>query len=144
MLLPELLRDNFHVSGQDLEKALKYQQKYGGRLEQVLVNMGSLPDDQIPELLSQYLAIPLLDLMHWQEQELPAVDSDVFALLSKQNWLPLKVENQQWTFACTFPLDLTINEWLVKEKINATLYIASESEIQALQAKFTQHIVTEG
>ncbi|WDE03955.1 type II/IV secretion system protein [Thalassomonas viridans] len=142
MQLIELLREKFHVSGPDLEKAVKYQQKYGGRIEQVLVNMGSLPDDQIPELLSQYLNIPLLDLSVWQEQEPPELEADVFELLISKNWLPLKVENNNWTLACLFPLELSINEWLKSQNINAELYLATESDIQALLGKFSQHVST--
>ncbi|WP_281556598.1 GspE/PulE family protein [Thalassomonas sp. RHCl1] len=140
MQLIELLREKFYVSEPDLEKAVKYQQKYGGRLEQILVNMGSLPDDQIPELLSQYLNIPLLDLSVWQELEPPELERDVFEFLTSKNWLPLKIEGNSWTLACLFPLELTINEWLKNQDINVKLFLASESEIQALLGKFSQHI----
>ena len=141
MQLTDLLLNNFQITEADLEKALKYQQKYGGRLEQILVNMGSLPDDQIPHLLSQYLEIPLLDLGQWQDQELASVDADVFELLSSNNWLPLKKQDNSWIFACTFPLELAINEWLVKENIQAELFIASESDIQTLSTKYAQSVV---
>jgi len=141
MQLTDLLRNNFQITEADLEKALKYQQKYGGRLEQILVNMGSLPDDQIQHLLSQYLEIPLLDLGMWQEQKLASVEASVFELLSSNNWLPLKKQDNRWIFACTFPLELAINEWLVKEDIQAELFIASESDIQTLSTKYAQSVV---
>jgi general secretion pathway protein E len=141
MQLTDLLLNNFQITEVDLDKALKYQQKYGGRLEQVLVNMGSLPDDQIPHLLAQYLEIPLLDIGQWQDQELANVDADVFELLSSNNWLPLKKQDNCWIFACTFPLELAVNEWLVKEDIQAELFIASESDIQTLSAKYAQNVV---
>lgn len=142
MQLTQLLRDGFDITAADIDKAIKYQQKYGGRLEQILVNMGSLPDDQVPELLSRYLDIPLLDLSAWEGIELPSVDADDFELLSSKNWLPLKVNDKQWTFACCFPLELSINEWLVSHGITANLFIATESDIQTLSSRFAHHEIT--
>ncbi len=41
------------VQPADLEKAQAYQQKYGGRLEQILVNMGSLASEALPQIYSK-------------------------------------------------------------------------------------------
>jgi general secretion pathway protein E len=38
------------VQAEDLEKAKTYQQKYGGRLEQILVNMGGLASEALPPI----------------------------------------------------------------------------------------------
>ena len=47
MSLETLFADS-GVQVEDLDKARAYQQKYGGRLEQILVNMGSLSSDALP------------------------------------------------------------------------------------------------
>lgn len=143
MDMSQLLRDEFFITQTDLERALSFQQRFGGRLEQILVNMGSLPDDQVPHFLSRYLAIPLFDLFFWQEQVLPKITDEDFKLLLSKNWLPLKVEGNNWQFACVFPLELTINEWLSKKNINAELFIATESDIQSLLSQYEQHTVEE-
>lgn len=136
MQLSQLLRQQFSVSDDDLSRAENYQRKFGGRLEQILVNMGSLPDDKIPELYSQFLALPLIDISVWLEQKMPMLDDGKINFLLEHQWLPLEINNNKWTFACCFPLELAVNEWLNQHQIKATLYIASEADILALSAKF--------
>ena len=139
MQLPELLQDNYKISEQDLDKAINYQKKFGGRLEKILVNMGSLPDDQIPQLLSEYLELPLLDLLYWQEQDNPVVNNEDFEFLVEKSWLPLKISGSTWTFAAVFPLDLSVNDWLSKHAIEAEIFVAPESDIQTLLSNYSQH-----
>ena len=40
------------VPGEDIEKARSYQARHGGRLDQILVNMGSLPSEDLPAIYS--------------------------------------------------------------------------------------------
>lgn len=141
--LAQLLTQNFSVAQDDLTKAENYQKKFGGRLEQILVNMGSMPDDQIADLYSQYLNIPLVNIDDWLEKPFPKVgeqiDESTLTLLLNHQWVPLSITDNCWSFACRFPLELTINEWLSQNNIEPTLYIASESDILALSAKFEQN-----
>jgi general secretion pathway protein E len=138
MQLSKLLVEQFQITAQDLSKAESYQKRFGGRLEQILVNMGSFPDDQIAKLYSEYLQLPLLQLEHFLDIELPQIDDEVLTILLANQWVPLVVNENHWQFACRFPLDLTINEWLSQQKIQPTIFLASESDIQALAAKFEQ------
>lgn len=138
MTINEILLRQFSVSSTDLHRAETYQQKYGGRLEQILVNMGSLPDDQIPLLYSRYLNIPLFNISDWIDEDTPELSSETLVFLTTNHWLPLKINDNKWSFACCFPLELKVNEWLSKNDIEATLFVASESDIQALTSKFTQ------
>ena len=48
------------VQPADLEKAQAYQQKYGGRLEQILVNMGGLASEALPQIYSKLLSLEVL------------------------------------------------------------------------------------
>ena len=139
MQLSALLQDSYKITEQDLDKAISYQKKFGGRLEKILVNMGSLPDDQIPMLLSQYLDLPLLDALYWQEQDTPAVNTEDFDFLVKHSWLPLNIAESKWTFAAVFPLDVNVNDWLSKQAIEPEIFVAAESDIQTLLSKYSQH-----
>lgn len=142
MQLNELLFEQFQITTQDLSKAESYQKRFGGRLEQILVNMGSLPDDQIAQLYSQYLQLPLLPLLQLEQfldSDLPQVDDEALSLLLANQWVPLAVDNKNWQFACRFPLDLTVNEWLSQQDIQPTVFLANESDIQVLTAKFEQN-----
>ena len=139
MQLNELLVEQFQISQQDLSKAENYQKRFGGRLEQILVNLGSLPDDQVTKLYSDYLQLPMLDLSHFLDAELPIVDEDSLSLLLENQWVPLSVDGNNWQFACRFPLDLSVNEWLSQQGIQASVFLADESDIQILAAKFEHH-----
>jgi len=138
MSLNELLVEKFQITAQDLLKAENYQKRFGGRLDQILVNMGSLPDDQVAQLYSDYLQLPMLDLNHFLDNELPIVDEESLSLLLDNHWVPLAVDGNKWQFACKFPLNLSINEWLSQRSIQATIFLADESDIQVLSAKFEQ------
>jgi general secretion pathway protein E len=143
MQLNQLLVEQFEITPDDLKRAENYQQRYGGRIDQILVNMGSLPDDQIANLYSQYLDLPLLDINVWQDLTTPTIEPKSLKLLLENQWVPLAITkssgNDNWSFACRFPLDLTINEWLVQQNIDAEIFVADESDIQALTSKFDQH-----
>jgi general secretion pathway protein E len=136
--LEQLLRTDYQITEQDLDKALNYQKKFGGRLEKILVNMGSLPDDQVPQLLSQYLNLPLFDSLHWEEQDCPVVNNEDLEFLVEKSWLPLNISDSKWTFAAVFPLDLSVNDWLSKHAIEAEIFVAAESDIQTLLSKYSQ------
>jgi len=143
MQLNQLLLENFSVSSDDLFRAEKFQNKYGGRLEQILVNMGSLPDDQIPLIYSQYLELPLLDLSRWIDEKTVRVEPKDLDLLLSNQWVPLAIDGNLWTFVCKFPLELAVNEWLTQNGITAQIYLASEADIQALMSKFEQGITVD-
>ncbi|GAA5142080.1 GspE/PulE family protein [Thalassotalea piscium] len=141
--LAELLVQQFLVSPDDLARAESYQKKYGGRLEEILVNMGSLPDDQIASLYSQYLELPLVNIGQWLDNPPPEVDDISLRFLIDNHWVPLDNYNDKWKFACRYPLNLSVNEWLTQKNLVADIYVASESDIQTLSARFTQLNVTD-
>ncbi|WP_413401209.1 GspE/PulE family protein [Pseudoalteromonas sp. KJ71-7] len=135
MKLEQLLVEQFDITDADLTRALNYQKKYGGRLEQILVNMGSLPDDQVQPLIAKYLMLPVFNILEWQEVDLPLLDAAEIHFLINNNWLLLKKNASKWVFAAVDPLNISVNNWLVKQGISADILIANESEIQALASK---------
>lgn len=135
--LAELLVQEFQISESDLERSLNYQSKFGGHLEQILVNLGSLPEDSLPELYSIYFELPILKMSDWSEQPLPVVPEKELAVLRSIAWVPLSVDGDNWTFAVKYPLDLTANEFIDRKKLSAKLIIANESQIQSLCSKFS-------
>ena len=50
----------YGVPSGDLEKARSYQARHGGRLDQILVNMGSLPSEDLPAIYSKWFGVPVL------------------------------------------------------------------------------------
>jgi general secretion pathway protein E len=49
------------ISREDLEKALAFQESYGGRLGSILVRMGAVGEDPLLQLLSRQLELPVLE-----------------------------------------------------------------------------------
>lgn len=136
MSLDTLLAEQFQITKRDLEKANDYQQRFGGRLEQILVNMGSLPDDNLPSLYVSYLELPRLDLDYWQEQEVASVPEKQLKVMLENHWIPLSVSEQQWQIACRDPLDLTLNEFLSDLNSTVQIHVATETELVALLTRF--------
>ncbi|WP_299791221.1 GspE/PulE family protein [uncultured Shewanella sp.] len=134
--LAELLVTEFQVTQRDLDKSISYQAKYGGYLEQILVNLGSLPEDNLPELYSRYFSLPIVDITDWIERDVPQIDSESIELLKAACWTPLSVADNHWTFAAKYPLDLSANEFIRRNGITATILIGSEADIQTLNARF--------
>lgn len=101
------------VQSADLDKAQAYQQKYGGRLEQILVNMGSLASDALPSIYSELLGFEVLDSASAQRWEPPpSIDEYPLEFLLSRGWIPLGVDDVAVGFATKSPLDLEVSEWL--------------------------------
>lgn len=142
--LEDLLVSEFDVSALDLNKALSYQNKAGGRLEQILVNMGVLPDDQIKPLLAKALGLPMFELIDWQEEVTPEVEDSLLQFLLHNGWFPLLIEGNKWQFASYDPLSISVNQWVSSEQLDVDILVANEADIEALKAKLpTQEVVNE-
>jgi len=109
----ELLSEH-GVQADDLEKAKTYQQKYGGRLEQILVNMGGLASEALPPIYSRLLGTAVLDAATARDWQPPAqIDSLPLEFLVNAGWIPFSaLEEQDIHFVTKAPLDLQVNDWL--------------------------------
>ena len=52
-LFGEILEDQFSVPGEEIEKALKFQREYEGKLGEILLNSGLISEEQITAVLSR-------------------------------------------------------------------------------------------
>ncbi|MFC0117835.1 GspE/PulE family protein [Pseudoalteromonas xiamenensis] len=132
MQLAELLIESYGISASDLEKASTYQQRNGGRLEQILLNMGSLAEENLPKVIAEAYNFSLLDISLWEEQLDSYSNTKHGAFLHERKWVVLKSENQHWTFATSNPLDLEVSEWISLQGITPTIFVGAESDIQTL------------
>lgn len=108
----ELLQQANLINEQDIQRALEFQTRFGGRFGAVLVRMGSVSEDVVLFHLSQQLSIPLL-------KDLPELDSIQSAIeisnISKDWWIDQQCvswENSDNSIGCTSrdPLDATLQE----------------------------------
>ncbi|REL37314.1 GspE/PulE family protein [Thalassotalea euphylliae] len=136
MSLEDLLEQRYQVSSSDIDKALNYQKRFNGRLEQILVNMGSLSDDRLLSLYSDYLNLEILNLLDWENKEKVDIDDTAISYLLSKQWVPLKASSEDWMLAAKYPLDLEVNQFLTRKNIKFKVLLCSDSDIEVLGAKY--------
>jgi general secretion pathway protein E len=124
------------VQAQDLEKAQAYQSNHGGRLEQILVNMGGLSSEALPTIYGRLLGLETLsapDVQSWQAPE--PIDETTLEFLVERGWVPYQLGENEVTYATRAPLDLEVNDWLRREAKPFRLLLVSEETFGALRSR---------
>lgn len=129
--LNKILLERFNVSQTDLDKGETYQDRNGGRLELILVNMGCLTEDDLAPLYCQLLGYNRLSLLDWEQWNPNSFNVNDIVFLKSKQWVLLKVEENIWTLACKDPLDLGVIEFIQKKNVDTNVLVATESELQA-------------
>ena len=123
------------VPGEDIEKARTYQARHGGRLDQILVNMGSLPSEDLPKIYSRWFGAPVLTATDWRDWHLPAGSEELpLDFLIERGWVPWQNGDGNWVFACSSPFDLEVNAWLAEHDIKPELRLLSDDDFGTLSA----------
>lgn len=137
-----LLRES-GVQAADIEKAQAYQLKYGGRLEQILVNMGGLSSEALPSIYSRLLQLKTLspaDASTWEAP--PDIDHYPLDMLIERGWLPYrKTDDGREIFVTRAPLDLHVNEWLRQFDDHFELLVVSEETFGAMRGRLGRYQV---
>lgn len=132
MDIKKLLTEQFAVSQSDLEKATTYQERYSGRLENILVNMGCLTEDDLAPLYHQLLGYSLFDpedYPNWQLNEQIAIS--VYEQLKQYDALLVEASADCWTLACKDPLSIELSQYLLSHNVELNVLVATESQLQA-------------
>lgn len=126
------------VSQQDIDKALVYQSKNGGALEHLLVNLGSLTEDELPSVYANALNVELLaEVPEISETSVDALKSKLnIDYLAARHWVPVSIENDQLKFVTSAPFDREVLQYLTIECINYSLTIASNEEVEKAASQF--------
>lgn len=66
-LLGDLLIERHIISALDVQKALAFQEQFGGRIGSILVRLGSLSEETLLPVLADQLGMPLLSGEEWPE-----------------------------------------------------------------------------
>lgn len=135
----EKILEGIGVSNEDISKASSYQKKYGGSLEKLLVNMGSLSEEYLPKIYSELLSVPILhndELGSWSRpSNTPNVN--VNFLLSR-GWAPFEQKVDTWLFATKSPFNWEVIQYLDSQAISYQRVIAPDSIFEHLQSEFSQ------
>lgn len=138
----ELLQQTNLITEQDIQRALEFQHRFGGRFGAVLIRMGAVSEDVVLFHLSQQLSIPLLKNL----PELEAVQAAVeMSNVSKDWWIDqqcLAWKNQDNSIGCTSrdPLDPTLQEIISQAFSNHQIiwYLSRNQDLDKLLDLFTK------
>lgn len=132
------------VSASDLEKARAYQQKNGGRLEQILINMGAIASEALPKIYTSLLGlkvVPSSMVATWTPPEL--VDSFPLAFLVPRGWVPWSIdESGKTTFVTKSPLDLEVSDWLRTFAAEFDVMLLGEDAFGTIKGKLGHYAAT--
>lgn len=130
MELTALLQSECQVTVADIEKAKAYQQKYDGRLEQILVNMGCLTEEDLTQVYSQLLNYEIFNANDYPNWQLPEIDPIQLQTLKELDCLVLEVSPQYWTIACKDPLNIELSQYLSNFDVPLKVLVANEEQLQ--------------
>ncbi|MEW6983264.1 GspE/PulE family protein [Colwelliaceae bacterium 6471] len=129
--LNSLLLTKFNVSQADIDKASVFQNRNSGRLEHILVNMGSMTEDDLSSLYCMLLGLEMFDRQHWEDWTPADLDSDALKFLKSKNWLLLKQEKNLWTLAAKDPLDIEVIGYLQRANTDLQVFVANDNDLQS-------------
>ena len=135
--IKSLLSQDFAVTEEDYEKAIAYQQKYNGRIERILVNMGALAEDKLHLVYQAFLALALFSETNIEtdaEQVYELINREKQLWLKDRGWLLIGKTQAQWQFISVDPLEMTVNQWIGQQDIDANILIATKNEFEQLAA----------
>jgi general secretion pathway protein E len=125
------------VSVEDIEKAKAYQERAGGVLEKVLLNMGSFSEEIMPSIYAQLLDVDLLDNERRDDWTPPDGSNLIPSKFFFDNgWLLFGIdESQHLLFVSHRPTNWNVRQYLNHEGIKFSLIVCSESDFSALSLK---------
>lgn len=126
-----------NLPGNEIDKALSYQRKFGGRIEQILVNMGLLQVESLAAIYAKELALPLLgkEELLSKEPAFQKVDLNK-SWLKRVRWLPVALDENTFGFVTSDPLNLDANEIISSSFSDNKVYLCSQDAFDIAWDKF--------
>jgi len=131
-----LLKNQFSVSTSDIDKAQLFQEKFGGRLEQLLINMGALSEESLPDIYAQLLSIDKVEnetIDNWQP--ISKKPSHLQESFNEIGWFLLNESDDNFEVVALDPFSPEGNQLLVQYDLKFKLYVITPSQLDALTKK---------
>lgn len=145
--LVEILLEKHLMTQSQVEQALSSQRQKGGRLSDIIVSSGAIPEKTLLGILGQELNIPCVDLARYR------VDSKVIGLIDRKiaeryQVIPLSLLGKSLTVALSDPLDVTaLDDLKTLLRLQVVPLLATRQEIQEAIVKYygsqTQQVIDE-
>jgi general secretion pathway protein E len=126
------------INQQQLQRAFDYKQQLGGRIEQILVNLGVLQHDDLVEVYAGYLKLAKFESLS-EQTDLPVellerLDLSQAVLAGA---LPFRLEGQELHLAVLDPFQLSLYELWPSEQYQVVLHVSKQSHFDALRVQLT-------
>ncbi|HEV3219759.1 MAG TPA: type IV-A pilus assembly ATPase PilB [Candidatus Acidoferrales bacterium] len=134
--LGEILIKESLITSEQLQKALEYQKKNGGRLGSCLMKLGYISDDEITQVLSRQYGVPSINLKYYE------VEATVIKLIPQETAVryqvvPLSRVGATLTIAMTDPTNVfAMDDIKFMTGFNVEPVVASETDINDAIHKF--------
>ena len=141
MSLGQILKDSYGLKEEDLSKALNLQKDLGGDIGRILVQTGSITENQLSEALSRYLNIPLFDGEWTEEETLVAYLGEKlnYDFLIRNNFLPVKIDHDNKTLHAITddPFNYTVFDYVLRSLgYTVQLSLATEQTIKEISRDY--------
>ncbi len=130
-----LVRENL-ITPQQLQEAIEYQRRNGGRLGSILVRLGFIADEVITDVLSKQYGVPSinLDVYEIEENVVKLIPRD---MAEKYSILPISRTGATLTLAMADPTNVfALDDVKFHTGLNIEPVIASEAAIQGAISKY--------
>ena len=134
-LFGEILTSTFDVKQEDVDRALKFQEQYGGRLGAILVNMGVISEEVLVLALSLQLGLERLCEDDKEACDFKAILEEAplkIEFLLDRKAVPIGVREGRWTFASVDPLSLEVNGYLAEMGVEPCFVLCTETQFRDL------------
>jgi type II secretory ATPase GspE/PulE/Tfp pilus assembly ATPase PilB-like protein len=141
MLIGQIFKESLGLKDEELNRALELQKELGGRIGQVLIQMGAITDTQLIEALSQQMNVPLYDGDRGEDETLAAFLAETLDLdfLVRNSFLPFKVDHERKILSVVTndPLNTSLADYVTKNlKYRVDYALATEQTIKGLSRNF--------
>ncbi len=139
MLLGEILTKKYGLGRADLHKALQFQEKFGGMIGSILINMGIISEDILISALSEQLNLRIFKDIDRNEFDFTKIRQNgginTHFILERQ-WILLKEDKEAVIFAAVNPLEYEVTQYLSGLGIKWDTCLITESQFRELAAEY--------
>ncbi len=135
--LGEMLVEVGIISEEQLQESLEEQKKAGGRLGQILMNLGYITEEVMSAFVGKQLGIPYVSLSEFGEISKETIMSVPENIARHQTLIPISRDDNMLTIAMADPLDVFITDDLrTITNCEIKMVISPEAEIKQAIEKY--------
>jgi len=139
MLLGEILTKKYGLERADLHRALQFQEKFGGMIGSILINMGIISEDILVSALSDQLDLRIFKDIDRNEFDFSRLQQNGMIntnFMLEHQWILLKENEEAFIFAAVNPLEYEVIQYISSVGIKWDTYLVTESQFRELASEY--------